>query len=252
MIFESHAHYQDERFDDDREELIQKIFDSGVDVVVDITSYEKEFDYVMELCEKYDKFYCTLGVHPHEAKDITDNTLNRIRELSKNKKVVAVGEIGLDYYYDLSDRETQKKWFIKQLNLAKALDLPVVIHSRDACLDTLNILKEYGHGRGVVHCFSGSYETAVEYIKLGYKIGVGGVLTFKNAKLPDISKKVGLEHIVIETDAPYLTPVPNRGKRNDSTNLKYVVEALANIFEVSEKEVEDITYKNAMEMYEIN
>lgn len=251
MIFESHAHLHDKKFDEDRDEVIKTMIDNGLGVVVNIASYEKEFSDIIELCDKYEQFYGTVGVHPHEAKSLTDETLKKIEELTKHKKVVAVGEIGLDYYYDFSPRDVQQDVFIKQLDLAKKLDLPVVIHSRDACQDTLNILKEHGHGKGVVHCFSGSYETAIEYIKLGYMLGISGVVTFKNAKLPDIAKKVGIENIVIETDSPYLTPVPNRGKRNDSTNLRYVIEKLSEVYEMTTEEVEKITYENGMKLYNI-
>ncbi len=251
MIFESHAHYQDDRFKEDLEEVLQRTFDNNVGIIVDITSYEKEFEEVLELAKKYEKIYCTLGVHPHEVKNMTEDTLKKMEEYSKLPKVVAIGEIGLDYFYDLSPREEQRRWFIEQLNLAKKLDLPIVIHSRDACQDTLTILKEHGHGRGVVHCFSGSLETAREYIKRGYKLGVGGVLTFKNAKLPEIVKAIGLEHIVIETDAPYMAPTPHRGKRNESMLLSLVVEKLCELFDMSQEEVEKITFDNAVQMYEM-
>ncbi|MFV0519172.1 MAG: TatD family hydrolase [Lachnospirales bacterium] len=251
MIFESHAHYQDKQFNEDRTEVLQKAFDNNVGIIVDITSYENEFEDVLELAKNNEKIYCTLGVHPHEVKNMTEDTLKKIEEYSKFSKVVAIGEIGLDYFYDYSPREDQKKWFIEQINLAKKLDLPIVVHSRDACMDTLNILKEYGHGRGVVHCFSGSLETAKEYIKLGYKIGVGGVLTFKNTKLPEIVKIIGIENIVIETDAPYLTPVPYRGQRNESSYLTIVVDKLSEIFDLSKDEIEKVTFDNALNMYEI-
>ncbi len=252
MIFESHAHLHDSKFDEDRDEVINNILNSNVGVVVNISSYEKEFDDVLALCEKYEQFYGVIGVHPHEAKSFTENTLKLIEKHTNHKKVVAIGEIGLDYHYDFSPREVQQEVFINQLKLAKKLDLPVVVHSREACKDTLDILKEHGHGKGVVHCFSGSLETAREYIKLGYMIGVSGVVTFKNAKLPDIVKNIGLENVVIETDAPYLTPAPNRGKRNDSTNLKYVVEKLAEVFEISTEEVEKVTFENGMKLYDMN
>ncbi len=251
MVFESHAHLHDKKFDDDREEIIKKMLNDGVSVVVNISSFEKEFSDVITLCDTYEQFYGTVGVHPHEAKSLTSSTLETIEKLTSHKKIVAIGEIGLDYFYDFSPREVQKDAFISQLQLAKKLDLPVVIHSRDACKDTLDILKQYGNGKGVVHCFSGSLETAKEYIKLGYMIGISGVVTFKNAKLPEIAKNIGIENILIETDAPYLTPVPNRGKRNDSTNLKYVIQKLSEVFVLPYEEVEKITFENGMKLYQI-
>lgn len=252
MYFDSHAHYDDERFDEDREALIESLKEKGVEFVVNAAADMKSCHTSLELAEKYPFIYSSVGVHPHDVKDLTEADIEEMRKLAGHKKVVAIGEIGLDYYYDNSPREEQRIWFKRQLQLAKELNLPVIIHSREASKETFDIIMESGIKEGVIHCFSGSYELAKEYVKKGFYIGVGGSLTFKNAKKTvEVVEGIGLEHIVIETDCPYLTPVPHRGERNDSTYLKFVVEKIAEIKGISEAEVERVSSQNARKLFHI-
>ncbi|MCT4613146.1 MAG: TatD family hydrolase [Clostridia bacterium] len=250
-IFESHVHYDDERFDKDRDELLEKL-NEEIDVVVNIGADIESSKRSILLSKMYDYIYAAIGVHPHDVKNLKDEDLLKLEEMAKEKKVIAIGEIGLDYYYDNSPRELQKDWFKKQLALAKKLKMPVSIHSRDASKDTFDIIKASGVREGVIHCFSEGKEMAKEYVKLGYYLGIGGVLTYKNArKLVEVVEEIDIEHLVIETDGPYLSPEPNRGKRNDSRNLKYVIAKIAEIKEMEEEEVAEITYNNAKKMYRI-
>ena len=202
------------------------------------------------MAEKYDYIYAAVGVHPHELYDMSSQTIDKLRKLSEHKKVVAIGEIGLDYYYDTHPREFQRFWFIQQLRLAEETGLPVVIHSREASQDTFDIIERSKVRRGSIHCYSGSAEMAKEYVKMGFHIGVGGVVTFPNAKkLVEVVEAIPLESILIETDCPYLSPVPNRGKRNDSRNLKYVVDKIAEIKGVTPEKVAEITKNNAETLF---
>lgn len=252
MYFDSHAHYDDERFDEDRESLIQGLREKGVDFIVNAAADMKSCHTSLALAEKYPFIYSSIGVHPHDVKDLTDADIEEMKQLAAHQKVVAIGEIGLDYYYDNSPREDQRKWFKVQLELAKALDLPVIIHSREASQETFDMIVESGVKEGVIHCFSGSYELAKEYIKRGFYIGVGGSLTFKNAKKTvEVVEGIGLEHILIETDCPYLTPVPHRGERNDSSYLKFVVEKIAQIKGISMDEVAKVSSENAKKLFRI-
>ena len=248
--FESHAHYDDKRFDDDRDELLSILPSYGIDFIVNSGSDLKSSVFGLELAAKYDYIYASVGVHPHEVGNMSDETIEQLQKLSENKKAVAIGEIGLDYYYDTYPREEQRKWFKKQLNLAKKVNKPVIIHSRDASQECFDIIKESGVNKGVIHCYSGSADMALEYIKMGYFIGIGGVITFNNSKkLVDVAKVVPIENILIETDSPYLTPVPNRGKRNDSRNLKYIVEKLAKIKGLEVNYILDVTKNNAKKLF---
>ena len=248
MYFDSHAHYDDERFDEDRESLREK----GVDFIVNAAADMKSCHTSLALAEKYPFIYSSVGVHPHDAKDLTDADIEEMRKLAAHAKVVAIGEIGLDYYYDNSPREEQRKWFKVQLQLAKELDLPVIIHSREASQETFDMIMESGVKEGVIHCFSGSYELAKEYVKRGFYLGIGGSLTFKNAKKTvEVVEGIDLDHLLIETDCPYLTPVPHRGERNDSSYLKFVVEKIAEIKGVSTDEVASISSKNAKKLFRI-
>lgn len=253
-IFDTHAHYDDEAFDEDRESLIGSLREKGIGNVCNIGASMESCRTTLALAEKYPFFYGALGVHPNETKDLTEEDMDWLRKASGSEKIVAIGEIGLDYYWDEPDRETQKKWFVRQLSIAKDTGLPVVIHSRDAAKDTMDIIKAEHKGTtgGVIHCFSYGVEMAREYLNMGYYIGIGGVLTFKNAKkLIEVAEYAPLDRIVLETDCPYLAPVPNRGKRNFSGNLPYVVEKLAEIKGVSAEEIIRETTKNAREMYRI-
>ncbi|OON98655.1 MAG: hydrolase TatD [Epulopiscium sp. Nele67-Bin004] len=251
-FFDSHAHYDDERFDEDRESLLNYIKEQGVDYVMNVGADMQGIKDGIELAKKYPYIYASVGIHPHYVAQLNPSDLEVLEELAKQPKVKAIGEIGLDYYYDNSPRDVQKEWFRLQLGLAKKLDMPVIIHSRDACQDTFDILKDENITNGVIHCFSGSKELALEYIKRGFYIGVGGSLTFKNArKTVEVVENIPLEKILIETDAPYLSPVPHRGKRNDSSYLLHVVEKIANIQNVDPVQVAEVTLENAKLLYNI-
>ena len=231
MIFDTHAHYDDEQFDTDRDELLSSMAAGGVGTIVDAAATVESWDKIVELAEKYSFIYGSVGVHPDEVGALNEENFARMRELLKKEKIVAVGEIGLDYYWDKEGHDLQKHWFIRQLDLAREMNKPVMIHSREAAADTMEIMKEHGKGlKGVIHCYSYSLEMAREYVKMGYYIGVGGVVTFKNSKkLKEIVEEIPLESIVLETDCPYLAPTPFRGKRNSSLYLPYVVEAIADV-----------------------
>jgi TatD DNase family protein len=251
-IFDSHAHYDDAKFDEDRDELISSLPSKGIIGVINCGADLKSSAQSVKLSEKYDYIYAAVGVHPHEAKNFGDDTLNELRRLAANKKVVAIGEIGLDYYYDFSPREKQIEVFEKQLILAAELNLPVIIHNRDAHEDTLNILKKH-RPKGVLHCFSGSAETAREIVKLGMFIGLGGAVTFKNAKKPlEVAATVPDEFLLIETDAPYMAPVPFRGKRCDSAMIPYTAEKIAEVRNTTAQEILNLTAENAKRLFGID
>ncbi|MCI9353319.1 MAG: TatD family hydrolase [Firmicutes bacterium] len=250
MYFESHAHYDDKQFNKDRQTLLECLPQYGVDVVINSGS-DLESSYVgKQLSEQYDYIYFAAGVHPHELYHMSEKTIQEIRQLAEHKKCVAIGEIGLDYHYDTFPKQTQKYWFEKQLSLAKLLHIPVIIHSREASQDCFDIIKKSGVEKGVIHCYSGSVEMAEEYVKMGFMIGIGGVLTYSNAKkLTEVAKKISLEHILIETDSPYLSPVPYRGKRNDSRNLEFVVKKLSEIKGLTPLEIANATLKNGKNLF---
>ena len=254
MFIDSHSHLDDERFNEDRDILIKSLKDNKVDIAINIGADLETSINSVNLANKYDNIYATIGVHPHSASEVTLETLNKFRQMSKNKKVVAIGEIGLDYYYDNSPRDLQRKWFKEQVELAKELNLPVVIHSRDATQETFDIIKEAQDGtlRGVLHCFSGSIEMAIEYIKLGFYISIGGPVTFKNARVVrEVAESVPLDKLLIETDSPYLTPEPYRGKRNEPMFVRYVAEKIAEIKKISVEELASHTSRNTKELFEI-
>ena len=254
MIFDTHAHYDDEQFDIDRDSLLLSMKENGIGTIVNIGANLASSKTTLELAHKYDFIYGAVGVHPSDSAELSDDNFDRIRQMCADEKCVAIGEIGLDYYWPEPDHEIQKKWFVRQLDLAREVKLPVVIHSRDAAADTVQILKDNNAGDigGVVHCFSYSKEVATLCVKMGFYIGVGGVLTFKNGKkMKEVVSEIPIEKIIIETDCPYLAPEPNRGKRNSSLNLPYVVKAMAEIKGISEEEVIDITERNARDMYRL-
>lgn len=255
MIFDSHAHYDDKQFGEDRDELLSSMEKNRITKIVNVGSSIESSKRAIALAERYDFVYAAIGVHPSDISCLNEEGMAWLRKTAKREKVVAIGEIGLDYYWDKEPeiQEQQKVWFRRQLELAREVQLPVIIHSRDAAADTLEIMKERALGiPGVIHCFSYSKELALEYVKLGYYIGVGGVVTFKNArKLKEAVAEIPIERILIETDCPYLAPEPNRGKRNSSLNLPYVVDAIAEMKGMAPETVEEITYRNAMELYEL-
>lgn len=254
MIFDTHAHYDDEAFDDDREELLSHMRQKGIEYIVNVGSDIESIRKTLELTEQYPFVYGAAGVHPSETAKLTSKDMEWIRETAGREKIVAIGEIGLDYYWPEPDREVQKKWFKEQLRLAEETGLPVIIHSRDAAADTLEILKEWDahKTKGVIHCFSYTWETAREYLDMDYYFGIGGVLTFKNAKkLKEAVMHIPMEKILLETDCPYLAPEPYRGKRNQSEYIFYVAEQLAELKKISREEVLEITRNNAKRFYEI-
>ena len=253
MIFDTHAHYDDEQFDTDRETLLASMPEQGVGTIVNVSATYESCERVVELVKRYSFMYAAVGIHPDEVGSLNEERFQQMKELCKQEKVVAVGEIGLDYYWDNESHDVQKEWFVRQLDLARELNLPVLIHSREAAADTMEIMKEHGQGlRGVIHCYSYSKEQAKEYVKMGYYIGVGGVVTFKNArKLKETVEEIPLTSIVLETDCPYLAPVPFRGKRNNSSYIKYVAEEIAEIKGISYEAVVERTEKNARDLYNL-
>lgn len=253
-IFETHAHYDDDAFDDDREQLLKEMHDGGIDYIVNIGCSMENSRHIVDMVKEYDFLYGTVGVHPSDIDGLTDADMRELEKLAQAKKILAIGEMGLDYHYDNVVKEEQAKWFVAQLEIAKRCDMPVVIHSRDAAKDTLDIVKSHHNGvtPGIIHCFSYGVEMAKTYLDMGYYIGVGGVVTFKNAKkLKEVVEYTPLERIVLETDAPYLAPTPYRGKRNCSLYLRHVAEEIATLKGVSVEEVCAVTYENAKTVYKM-
>ena len=253
MIFDTHAHYDDKQFDEDREQLLDSMRAGGVGTIVNASATVESWDKVLELTREYPFVYGMIGVHPDEVGALDEEKFARMERLLQEEKVVAVGEIGLDYYWDNESHEVQKRWFIRQLELARKWNMPVNIHSREAAADTLEIMKKYAQGmKVIIHCYSYSKEMAEEYVKMGYLIGVGGVVTFKIARrLKETVEAIPLSHIVLETDCPYLAPEPNRGKRNSSLNLSYVAQAIADLKGITAEEVIKVTGENAKAFYGI-
>ncbi|GMQ59538.1 TatD family hydrolase [Vallitalea sediminicola] len=254
MIFESHAHYDDEKFDIDRDDLLERLPNEEVEYIINVAANIDSSYKCVELAKKYDYIYAAVGVHPDDVKNMKKEDLKTITELSAYDKVVSIGEIGLDYYYENSTKEIQKLWFSEQIKIAKELQLPIIVHSREAAKDTMDIIKSTDAKQtgGVIHCYSGSIEQAREYVEMGLYIGVGGVVTFKNAnKLKEVVREISINNILIETDSPYLAPVPNRGKRNDSSNLKYIAQQIAELKDMSYEEVIENTYENAKKLFKI-
>ena len=253
MIFDTHAHYDDEQFDEDRKELLHSMADKGVGTIVNVSASLKSCERVVNMVQEYPFMYAAVGVHPDEVGGLCEESFARVKELAGRDKVVAIGEIGLDYYWDQESHDIQKKWFVRQLELAGNLDLPVLIHSREAAADTMAIMNEHARElKGVIHCYSYSEEMAKEYVKMGFYIGVGGVVTFKNArKLKQTVEGIPLASIVLETDCPYLAPVPYWGKRNQSAYIRYVAEEVAKLKGITCEEVIRQTEENAKKLYGI-
>lgn len=254
MIFETHAHYDDSRFEEDRDVILGQMLAAGIGPIINVGASIESTRTTLELAEKYDFVYAAAGVHPSEIEDLNEDTFRWLTSQTLGKKVVAVGEVGLDYYWDKEPevQKNQRYWFGQQLELAREANLPVIIHSREAGADTLQVMKEH-HAEeipGVIHCYSYSKELAMEFIKMGYYIGIGGVVTFKNArKLVETVETIPMERILLETDCPYMAPEPFRGKRNSSIYLPYVVEKIAAIKGISKEEVEKITEENARRLF---
>ena len=250
MIFDTHAHYDDKAFDSDRDELLENLFSDSVAYIVNQGTDLELSEYGIRLAERYENMYCAVGIHPENITETSLDDIQKIKRMASHSKVVAIGEIGLDYYWDIP-REPQKLIFEKQLELANELDMPVNVHDREAHGDTLELIRKY-KPKGILHCFSGSVEMAEEVVKLGMYIGMGGVVTFKNSrKAVEVVKVIPLERLVLETDCPYLAPVPFRGKRNDSSMIQYVAEKIAEIKNISAEEVLEETLHNAKRVYSI-
>ena len=251
MIFDTHAHYDAEQFDEDREILLSSMAENGVGAIVNVSATYDSCKRVVDMARKYPFMYAAVGIHPDEVGSLNEERFLEMKKLFSCDKVVAVGEIGLDYYWDNESHELQKEWFIRQLDLARELGLPVNIHSREAAADTMEIMKEHGKGlKGIIHCYSYSKEMAAEYVKMGFHIGVGGVVTFKNGRrLKETVEAIPLSSIVLETDCPYLAPEPYRGKRNNSSYIKYVAEEIARLKNVTYEEVITQTEQTARELY---
>ena len=256
-LFDTHAHYDDAKFDEDRDAILSSLKDNGVGFAVDVGCSFDSIPKAYELSRKYENVYFSVGFHPNDAQAADDNgvesSLDLLRGYLADPKCVAVGELGLDYYWDEVDRAVQKKWFELQLELARELDKPVIIHDRDAHGDTMEILRKHKGVTGILHSFSGSPEMAAELIKMGWYISFSGVLTFKNAaRLPEVAKMVPTDRMLLETDCPYLAPHPMRGKRNDSTLMAYTANKLAEIKGLTYEEVCRITLENAKRIYKIS
>ena len=253
MLFDTHAHYDDKKFDEDRDALLSSMKENGVGLVVNASFNVNSTKVAISLAEKYDFMYATAGIHPNNVDSCDDETFAEIKRLAAHPRVKAIGEIGLDYYWEKVDHEVQKEGFAKQIAIANELSLPFVIHCRDACKDTLDILKsEYKGGGALMHCFSESKETAKILLDMGLKFAIGGTVTFKNnVRTVEAVKYIPLEHLVLETDSPYLAPTPHRGERNSSLYIHYVEERLAEIKGISAEEVEEATTQNAKNFFGI-
>ncbi|MGN0484997.1 MAG: TatD family hydrolase [Lachnospiraceae bacterium] len=254
MIFETHAHYEDEKFDADRDELLRGMREHGIEYVINVGSDLLTSEKSIKLAEQYPHVYAAVGVHPSDLGCLDEDGMDWLTVQCRNPKVAAVGEIGLDYYWDKEPavQENQRIWFARQMQVAEMQNLPVIIHSRDAAEDTLQLMKEL-HAEnipGVIHCYSYSVEMAQEFLKMGYYIGIGGVLTFKNAKkLKEVAKMLPLDRILLETDCPYMAPEPHRGERNCSYYIPHVVSVLSQIKEIPEEEIIEQTNRNAKTLF---
>jgi TatD DNase family protein len=254
MLFDSHAHLDDSRFDKDRDEVIKRAKENGISYIMNPGADFESSVRSVELAAKYDMIYAAVGVHPHDTETMDDMMLQLLKGLAKKPKVRAIGEIGLDFYYDNSPRDIQRKWFRQQIKLAKEVNLPIIIHDRDANNEVMNILKEEkAFDTGVLmHCYSGSPELAKQYIRKGAYISIAGPITFKNArKAVQVVEAIPMEYLMIETDSPYLTPHPYRGKRNESSYVRYVAEKIAEIKGISIEEVAEKTAENAKRYFSI-
>ena len=252
MYFDTHAHYTDEDFDTDREETLKAVHESGVELIINASSDYDSSLKAIELSEKYPFIFATVGWHPHDAKTFSDESVKYIRQWCALPKVRAIGEIGLDFYYDLSERDVQREVFVRQMELARELKMPVVIHDRDAHEQCMEIIRKFPDVKGAFHCYSGSSEMAKEILNMGWYLGFTGAITFKNArKALEVIQMCPSDRILIETDCPYLAPVPFRGKRNDSRYLPYMAQAVAEIKGISVEEAATLTNQNGRRFFGI-
>ena len=254
MIIDTHTHYDDARYESDRDELLLSLNDNGVELVVEASARLEGCKATIELVNKYDFIYGMLGIHPDEEMDLNDEVYEFIKNNLQNKKIVSIGEIGLDYYGKEKNKDLQKEWFTKFIKLSNEQNMPINVHSRDALCDTLNIISnnKTGEGSGIIHCFSYSIDAARKFVDMGYLLGIGGVVTFKNGKvLKDVVKEIDITKLVLETDCPYLSPEPYRGKRNNSTYIRMVAAAISDIKMMDINDVIKITNENAKRVYRI-
>ena len=252
MYFDTHTHLDDEKFDQDRELVIENLKKEGVSLAVNVGADLTSSKNSIALAEQYDFIYAAVGVHPNEVGEMQDEDIETLADMAKHEKVVAVGEIGLDYHYDEPGRDVQKLWFEKQLRLAQTLNMPFIVHDRDAHQDTLELMKKVGYYNGVMHCFSGSCEMAKILLDLGFYISIAGQVTFKNApKVKEVAKMVPADRLFIETDSPYLTPEPHRGERNNSANVKFTCAKIAELKGISVEKLAKVTLENGKKFYGI-
>ena len=252
-LFDSHSHYNDEYFEDNREDVIKMVYDSGVTKTVCIGYNVEQSKKAIEIANAHNFIYATCGISPNDSEDFNEEKLKELEEIAKNEKVVAIGEIGLDYYWVKDNKELQKEYFIKQIDIANRLNKPITIHTRDASIDTIEILKSHPVKKGgIFHCCPLNQELIKEGLKLGFYISFSGVITFKNAKPEECIKLVPLDKLLIETDSPYLSPEPFRGRKNDPSKVRYVAMKIAEIQGISLEEIARVTYKNAMDVYKID
>lgn len=250
-IFDSHAHYNDEQFDTDRDSLLASLPEAGIVGIINCGTDVKSSLESLEMAENYPFVYAACGYHPESALDFTDDNLLEIENMLSHRKCVAVGEIGLEYHYDFVPKDVQKYVFEKHLELAVKYDMPVIVHDREAHADTMELLKKY-NPKGVLHCYSGSAEMAKEVMKMGMYIGLGGAVTFKNAVKPvEVAEMIPLDRLLLETDCPYMAPVPMRGKRNNSAYIEYVADKIADIRGISSQELLCITAENTKKLFNI-
>ena len=252
MFFDSHSHFNDEKFDEDREEIIKKVFNEGISRTVCIGYNIKQSEFAVKIANNYENIFATCGISPNDVDDFSEDGLRKIEKMAQSSKVVAIGEIGLDYYWNKENKDIQKELFIKQIDIANKLELPIAIHTREAVMDTLQILKEYPvDKKGIFHCCPLNKELIKEGLKLGFYISFSGNITFKNAKSEEVVSIVPMDRILIETDSPYLSPEPFRGKRNDPRNVKLVAQKIAEIKGLTIEQVSKCTYENANKVYNI-
>lgn len=253
MFIDTHAHYDDAAFNEDRDELLEAIHAAGVDTIINCGTDLKTCEMTLRMMQKHKWMVGAMGVHPENIKGLDIDHIATIADyIERSDRVVAVGEIGLDYHYEGFSKRAMQEWFVEQIELAKEMDLPIIVHSRDAAQDTMDIIKESDAAMvgGVIHCFSGSVEMAREYVKMGFHIGVGGMVTFKNSKrAQEMVTEIPLEYLLLETDAPYMAPVPHRGKRNDSREIVYVAQKIAELKNISVEQVYEQTTKNAIDLF---
>ena len=253
MYFDTHAHYDDKRFNDGRDELLGSMNDAGITMILNAGSSLRTSKFSVELAFKYSFVYASVGVHPHDAKSMTDGSVLELSELLSHPKAVAVGEIGLDYHYDFSPRDVQRKRFLEQLELARRLDKPVIIHEREALQDTLDIMRDYRDLTGVFHCFSGSWETAKTVLDMGWYLSFTGIITFKNARrVLEVLERMPADRMMLETDCPYMAPEPMRGQRNSSLYLPHIAEKVAQVRGITTEEVAAVTMENGMKFFGID